>query len=272
MKVHRDGETIDAPGYLTRALLLGDGVFETMRTFSGRLPLLPEHAARLLRSADGMLIRHGFSREHIESAVRSAVASTGTEMGKDILIRVILTSDPELVVLTEPFTGYPERIYTEGVRLQLSPYVRVERSSFPPEIKTTSYAPFFLAWRHAVSHGFDDAILVDREGRVCETTRSNLFILQDGLITTPPEGSCIFPGITRSCVIELARISGQKVREAPLTVDDLCRAEEVFLTSSLLGVAPVRSIGAHVCPRPVPGRTTRALRDAYLSLMGRKGE
>lgn len=264
MKVHREKEAFDLP-WLTRALLLGDGAFETLRTYKRRPCMLDAHVSRLLSSAEALLIDHTLTPAQVARRVSDALS--GERSRGELLVRMILASDGEMFVLTEPWKGHPARFYDKGMKLCVSTWHRTPGSSFPSRAKSTSYAQFMLAQREAVGKGFDDALILSSDGAVCETSRSNVFLVNDDGICTPSLGSGVFPGITRKVVMGIARKRGHNVVERKVKLDDLRSSSEVFLTSSLLELAPVVSIDERIVSDGRPGKVYRKLRSDYLKMV-----
>lgn len=266
MKVYHDGKSSDEP-WLKRSLILGDGVFETLRSYDRRPFLLDAHAKRLLSSADILLIEHKHSPSDIVQSVEDAIIKDGSK--GELVIRIILTSDGDIVVMTEPWKGHPKEVYSKGLRLCVSSWRRVTEASFPTQAKSTSYAQFLLVQREAKRKGFDDAIILSSDGAVCETSRSNVFVVDDDGLSTPSLESGVFPGITREVVMQLARGSGYKVRERSVGLEDMLSSFEAFLTSSLLELAPVASIDGRPISNGVPGKVYKDLRAKYSKLTSR---
>jgi branched-chain amino acid aminotransferase len=264
LRVHREKDAVDLP-WLTRALLLGDGVFETLRTYGRRPCLLDAHAKRLLSSAKALLIDHTLTPAKVARRVTEALSRERSR--EELLVRMILASDGELLVLTEPWKGYPARFYSKGMRLCVSTWRRIPGSSFPSHAKSTSYAQFMLAQREAVVKGIDDALILSSDGAVCETTRSNIFFVSEGIVYTPALECGVFPGITREAVIGLAMRCGHEVVERRVELNELHSSSEVFLTSSLLELAPVMSIDRQIISNGIPGKVYRTLRYNYLRLV-----
>jgi branched-chain amino acid aminotransferase len=253
--------------WLRRALVLGDGVFETLRTYDRRPLLLEAHARRFLNSADILLFEHGHSLSDIVRAVEDAIVKDRSK-GESV-VRIVLTSDGDLFVMTDPWKGHPEEVYSKGLRLWVSTWRRVAEASFPTQAKSTSYAQFLLVQREAKRNGFDDAIILSHDGAVCETSRSNIFLVNDEGLCTPSLESGVFPGITREVVSELARESGYKVQERRVGLEDLLSSAEAFLTSSLLELAPVASIDDRPISKGGPGKVSMSLRERYLEKISR---
>lgn len=223
-------------------LLRGDGVFEVIRVYGGRPFALDDHLARLARSAQGIRLEAdliGF-RQEIEALLSEAD-------GHDGLLRLVLTRGGRRIAIAEPLPGHPDR-------------ARVMTVTFTPNrvtdtLKTISYAANMLAGRLARENGFDEALFVSPHGRVLEGPTWTLFYVSEGRLLTPPLDDRILHSITRARV--LAVVGGE---ERVTTLDDLSRAEEAFIASTVREVLPIAAIDAIELPA-APGPVTAAARE-----------
>ena len=274
-----------------RGFLYGDSVFETVRTYGGEPFALAEHLARLERSAARVAIAMPLSAADFGAEIRRAVRAA---QNPESFARAMLTRgsgpvglDPALagaplrVIFVEPLTPLPAAFYRDGIAVVT---VRTERASDAAQgargAKVGNYLASLLALKEAKERGAQEALILDAAGRVVEGTTSNVFVVRDGEITTPPEQAGILLGITRAHLIELDSELGHPVtmgsqatpnpgllrspvRLAELTPADLASADEVFITSTLREVLPV----VRVDDRPIadgrPGPVTRALHAAF---------
>lgn len=237
-----------------RGFLFGDSVYETIRTYRGRPFLLDRHLDRLARSADGLYlpVPRGLDAVRAE-VVRTIEAAENDES----YVRIILTrgANPGLVnldlatagpgamvLIVTPFRGFPAAAYDEGVDVALVGVLRTGRLSLDPRIKSGNYLNNILALREAKRAGAFECLMPNREGDLTEGSTSNVFLVQDGRLRTPSLDCGLLDGITRSFVLEVAAAAGIAVEETRLAADDLAAADEVFLTSSLKEVMPVRAI------------------------------
>lgn len=237
-----------AVAVLDHGFTVGDGVFETLKTVNdasvGVVPFaMDRHITRLSRSAAGM----GMAMPDLDD-VRDAllaVCAANPELAGGGRLRITLTSGPgplgsdrnsgasTLVVAASPASRWPA-----ATTLALSPWPRNERSPLVG-LKSTSYAENVLALAHAKSLGAGEALMGNLAGEVCEGTGSNVFVVADGKITTPPlTGGCL-AGITRALVIEWCSDAGIDIEQRALDMADLANAEEIFITSSTRDVHPV---------------------------------
>ncbi len=259
-----------------RGTQYGDGVYEVIRTYGGRLFAADRHFARLRRSAAAILLPEDDERlVAIESIVSDAVERGGFS---ESLIYVQFTRGtaprghlwpkglrPNCVVTVRPFAIDLERERREGVKVVLAPDLRWGRC----DIKSLNLLPNVLARNEAREKGAFEAVFVDRDGRVTEATTSNVFVVENGALLTPPLRPNLLPGVTRSIVLELARSEGVPLREAETTREALLAADEVLLSSTTVEVLPVVKIGDRPVgdggPGPVHARLFAAFRAAAKS-------
>jgi branched-chain amino acid aminotransferase len=253
-----------------RGLLLGDGLFETMRAGGGRLPLLTRHLARL--RAGAQVLGLSVPSVDIEAAVRELLRANCLP---DAAVRLTLTrgpgprgllpaaqTTPTLLVAAAPLppTPKPARAIVATVtrRNELSPLAR---------IKALGYLDQLLALREAQERGAEEALLLNTAGRLACATTANLFLVKDHALLTPPVSEGALPGVTRGLLLELAPSLGVPSREVPLEPSALLGADEIFLTSSLRLVTPLASIEGRELPPPsqLTQALTAALRQAASS-------
>ncbi len=265
-----------------RGFLYGDSVFETLRTYGGKLYALDEHMQRLEESAGKILMELPMSREALAAETAEAVAAAGND---ESYTRVMLSrgtgpvgldpsraEKPTRVILVEPLTMPPERVYLEGLAAMCVQTVRA--SDGADNAKLGNYLASLLALKKAKDQGADEALVVDGDGRVVEGTTFNVFAVRDGRLLTPPDDAGILLGITRREVIATAEAEGIEVDYVALPPEELRACDEVFVTSSIREIVPLRSIdGAAVAgaSRPKPFATTHRIHRAFRSRVGAKG-
>ncbi|HLX77466.1 MAG TPA: aminotransferase class IV [Acidimicrobiales bacterium] len=250
-------------------LVTGDGVFETILLHLGRPFALRQHLARLERSASGLGIETA-SPEVISSAIEGVIESCDFDKGR---IRVIVTSgpgplgsargggSPTLVVAAEPFASGPV------ANVVVVPWTRNEFGALSG-LKTTSYADNALALAYAHEHGADEAIFINTSGMLCEGTGSNIFVVIDGELVTPPLSSGCLDGVTRALVLE--RHGGHE-REVPRRAFVPGSVIEAFLTSTLRSVQPIAAIDGWPLPL-VRGPETEKAMASYAALLAEDSE
>jgi branched-chain amino acid aminotransferase len=236
---------------LDHGFTVGDGVFETLKTVVdvsvGIVPFaMDRHIARLSRSAAGMGMAMADPDEVRDALL--AVCAANPELADGGRLRITLTSGPgplgsernsgasTLVVAASPSSSWPS-----ATTLAVSPWPRNERSPLTG-LKSTSYAENVLALAHAKSLGAGEALLGNLAGDICEGTGSNVFVVVEGRITTPPLTAGCLAGITRGLVVEWCTDAGIQIDQRALAMDDLAGAEEIFITSSTRDVHPVEAV------------------------------
>ena len=263
-----------------RGFLLGDSVYEVVRTYGERPFELTAHLARLARSAEriAMPLRWDAARTTREIDRTLAAAKGGDEpppgaapwnVGERYL-RIVMTRgtgeiglDPALagaplaLVILQPLVGPPLSAYAEGVKALLVADPRPAGSD--PSAKTGAHAPHVLAVRAARAAGAHEAVLVDAGGRVAEGASSNVFAVLGGRVATPPLGAGILEGVTRGLVLALAREAGIPAEERTLPASELEAADEVFITSTVREILPVTRLGDRAVGNGRPGEFTLAL-------------
>jgi branched-chain amino acid aminotransferase len=256
-----------------RGFLYGDSVFEVLRTYGGVPFGLSEHLERLAKSAERTLIPlpislEAFAREvgdvleaakNPESYIRIVLSrGTGSELG----LSPALGQKPLRVVMVMELPAQRPAMYERGIAVITYPTQRVADATPASGAKVSNYLIAVLGARAAEQAGAEESLVLDREGRVCEGSTSNIFFVKHGVLVTPPEDAGILCGITRDKVLGLARASGVPVEQRSFFPDELCAADEAFITSSVREVAPVVRVDGHPIGSGQPGELTlRFLRD-----------
>lgn len=249
--------------------LYGDGIYETMRAYGGKVFRLEEHLRRLERSAS--LIRlslpdKGFLRDAVlgtiaanklaEAYVRLTVSRGRGPIGLD----PDLCPAPTVVVIAERFSEYPDSLYRDGVRLIIAETRRNLPAALNPRIKSLNFLNNILAKIEAKDRGAYEAIMLNADGYLTEGTVSNIFFVNDGVLCTPSPDAGVLDGITREIVINLARSKGIPVKEDLFLPTDLFHASEVFFTNTTSEVMPVSAVELFSYP---VGELTRELGRLY---------
>ncbi|KKL89699.1 hypothetical protein LCGC14_1912090 [marine sediment metagenome] len=259
---------------LDRGFLYGDSVFETLRAYGGVPFMLSTHLRRLARSADALGIHIPISIDELRSAVMSTLEANSL---KSAYLRVMVsrgvgppgfdpTADttPTLVVLARELSPYPDEMYTDGVKLIVSPVRRNHPQALDPSIKSGNFLNNILAKADASRAGAYDSVMLSLEGFVAECTSSNIFFARDGVLYTPSTRVGILDGITRETIIAQAHKMNIQVREGEYTLESLMEAEEVFITNTTMEVMPVRAVDDRTFR---PGPLAKMLREAYQALI-----
>ena len=267
IRVWVDGALVpaDAPSVsaVDHGVTVGDGAFETVKIEGGLPFAVTRHLRRLDRTTAGL----GLPRAD-HDRVRAGIAAvlTGEPIGFGRLRFTVtgghgpLGSDRHDSDLTHIVTAVAHARPEPHGAVVTVPWVRNERAA-TAGLKTTSYAENVIALAHAKERGALEAVFGNTRGELCEATGSNVFVVVDGVLRTPPLDSGCLAGITRDLVIEWCRDAGIDVVEEALPLDVLARADEVFLTSSIKDVFPVSAVDGRVLP--TPGPVTALARDVW---------
>jgi branched-chain amino acid aminotransferase len=262
---------------LDRGFLYGDSVYETIRTYSSRPFRLAAHIARLRRSADALGIP--YERATVEPGA-ATLATLERATGQESAIRIVLTrgvggvgydpaslGPPTVVIHLRPCPGIPAAWRSEGVDVAVVGVTRNAVTAVDPAIKSSNLLNNYLAWEAGRRLGVFEPLLLSPEGHVAEGASSNLFIVRAGRLATPQPATGILLGITREVVLEMARAATLPVDETTLTPEDLRDADEIFLTSTLKGILPVRRCDGWPVRDGRPGPITRRLMERFDSLV-----
>ena len=263
-------------------LLYGDGIFEGIRIYHGRVFKLKEHIDRLFYSAKAILLTVPMTHEQL---VKATVETCRENNLKDGYIRLLVTrgvgnlglnpnkcKQPSVIIIADRIQLYPKEYYDNGLTIVTVPTTRNLHSALNPAIKSLNYLNNILAKIEANNAGCEEAIMLNAEGFVAECTGDNVFIVKDGELLTPPLSAGALYGITRGTVMQLAREAGIKVSEPTLTRYDLFNADECFLTGTGAEIVPVVKIDGRVIGDGKPGKVTRMLEECYHSLTKVSGE
>jgi branched-chain amino acid aminotransferase len=286
MKIYIDGKFYserDAKvSVFDHGFLYGDGVFEGIRAYHGRVFKLKEHIDRLFYSAKAILLEIPMTHEKMSRAVIEACRANKI---RDGYIRLVVTrgvgtlglnprscKNPSVIIIADKIQVYPPELYSRGMEIVTVPTVRNLHSAVNPAIKSLNYLNNILAKIEANNAGVEEAVMLNVEGFVSECTADNLFIVKNGELFTPPLSAGALYGITRQTVIELARQNGIKVSEPNLTRYDLFCADECFLCGTGAEIMPVIKIDNRVIGTGKPGTITRNLVSEYHALTETSGD
>lgn len=274
MKIYLDGKFVEKENAVIsvfdHGLLYGDGVFEGIRAYNGRVFRLREHVDRLYNSARAIMIDIPMSKKEIETAVLETLALNKL---KDAYIRLVVTRgvgdlglDPQkcgkatVFIIADKIKLYPEELYTHGLEVITSSIRRNVPEALNPSIKSLNYLNNILAKIEATRAGVPEAILLNAQGYVAECTGDNIFILKENTLITPPSWAGALEGITRSAVMELAKNKLKLlVAEDLFTTYNLYTADECFLSGTAAEVIPVVKIDGRIIGDGKPGKITAKL-------------
>ena len=250
-------------------LLYGDGVFEGIRSYGGKVFRLDEHLDRLWNSAKAIILEIPMTKAEMAKAIYDTLEVNKI---KDGYIRVVVTrgagslgldpnrcSNPQVIIITDHISLYPAELYERGLEIITVSTVRNHPAALSPRIKSLNYLNNILAKIEGVQAGCIEALMLNCKGEVAECTGDNIFIVRQSRLLTPPLDACILEGITRDVVIDLARQAGIAVLETPLTKHDVYIADECFLTGSAAEVVPVVKVDSRTIGSGKPGSMTRDL-------------
>jgi branched-chain amino acid aminotransferase len=262
-------------------LLYGDGVFEGIRAYGGRIFRLKEHVDRLFKSAHTIMLSIPMTREAMAEAV---VATVRENKLKDAYIRLIVTrgigrlglnpftcGTPQVIIIADKIVLYPKAFYQKGLGVVTVPTQRNLGEAVNPRIKSLNYLNNIMAKIEAINAGVYEAIMLNSLGYISECTGDNIFIISNGRLLTPALYMGVLEGITRDEVIALAARDGIEVRETILTRHDVFNADECFLTGTAAEIIPVVKVDGRLIGDGKPGTVTQRLMEDFRELVRREG-
>jgi branched-chain amino acid aminotransferase len=262
-------------------LLYGDGVFEGIRVYSGRIFRFAEHMDRLYEGAAVIRLQIPLSRPKLEQAVVDTVKASGM---MDAYIRLVVTRgqgdlglDPEkcsrssIIIIVDKIQLYDEKLYQEGIQIITASTRRISPNMISQRVKSLNYLNNIIAKMEANLVGVPESLMLSADGYVCECSADNIFIVKRGELLTPSPEFPILLGVTRTVVMEIAVRKGVPVRELPLTIQDVYVADECFLTGTGAELIPVISIDRRKIGSGKPGPVTGMLLEEFRSLRDSEG-
>ena len=253
--------------------LYGDGVYETMRAYGGKIFFVGRHLARLKQSADAISLALPLPLDKIDEALNEALtvnklneAYIRIQISRgagDIGLDPALCLAPTMVILTRPFKDYPPELYANGVAVAVVQTRRNHPLALDPAIKGTNFLNNILAKIESLKTGAYEGIMLNWKGYVAEGTISNIFTVRKGVLQTPDLETGILEGITRDLVLHLARKEKIPTREMMMRPKDLMKADECFITNTTIEVLPATTIDGQPVGNGRPGPITERLMQAY---------
>jgi branched-chain amino acid aminotransferase len=285
VKIWLDGKLVDEGdakiSVFDHGLLYGDGVFEGIRVYDGRIFELEAHIDRLYESAKVIRLEIAIGKKALMNATEETTAANNVVDG---YIRLVVTrgtgtlglnpyvcEDSRIYIIADNIQLYPEELYETGMKVISAATVRNHPLAIPPQVKSLNYLNNILAKMEALDRDVPEAIMYNHLGYVAEATGDNVFIVKKGRIYTPPVESGSLEGITRRVVLQLAKEEGYDVIEEDLTRFDLYVCDEFFLTGTAAEVIGVVEIDGRVVGEGKPGPVTRLLRKKFFNYAHGKG-
>ena len=277
LKIWLDGKLVDEVdakiSVFDHGLLYGDGVFEGIRIYSGKIFELEAHIRRLYQSAKAIRLEVPISQSKLVNAIEKTVEANSVIDG---YIRLVVTrgvgnlglnpfvcESSTVFIIADNIQLYPEELYEKGMKVISATTVRNHPLAIPPQVKSLNYLNNILAKIEALDSNVPEAIMYNHEGYVAEATGDNVFIVRNGVIYTPPVEAGALEGITRGVVIRLAKEENLEVVEKNLTRFDLYICDEFFLTGTAAEVIGVVEIDGRVIGDGTPGPVTKLLRKKF---------
>ncbi|CAB1128322.1 Putative branched-chain-amino-acid aminotransferase [Candidatus Hydrogenisulfobacillus filiaventi] len=266
---------------LDHGFLYGDGIFEGIRAYHGRVFKLDEHLKRLYDGARALMLDLPPDPGRVREAVVDTVRANGLE---NAYIRLVVSRgagdlgldpnhcpQPTMVVIADQIQLYPEAMYTEGLEVAAVSTRRPKVDALNAQVKSLNYLNSIMAKIEANQRGLPEVLLLSEQGWVAEGTGDNIFIVRDGELWTPPPSLGILNGITRRTVMELARELGIPYREDVFSLFDLYTAEEAFLTGTAAELVPVVRCDGRPIGTGKPGPVFARLKAAFHELTAATG-
>ena len=285
MKIYLDGEYYDKEdakiSVFDHGLLYGDGIFEGIRFYQGRVFRLAEHIDRLYDSGKAICLKIPGEKPEIIEAVLETIRKNGLQDGYvrlvitrgsgDLGLNPALCSRPTIFIIASKITLYPEEMYRLGLDVVTCATRRIAHGALSPMVKSLNYLNNVLAKIEAQQAGAGEGLMLNEQGLVAECTGDNIFTVKHGKIFTPPISSGALAGITRQVAIEMAVEFGIPISEPEMTRYDVFTADECFLTGTAAEVIPVVKLDSRVIGSGVPGPITRRLIDRFHQLTATTG-
>ena len=259
---------------LDRGFCYGDGLFETLRASNGKIFYVEQHIDRFFESMQQILIELPMTRLELTKVVQETLARNKY---KNAIIRLLVTrgdtqsniqidskNHPTLVINIRPYTPLPKAAYKKGIRIMLFQERANLINGLKRRLKSCNYLSNVLIKELSNSKNYMEGVVVDPDFGVTEGTTSNIFIVEQGQLKTPPLSPFVLAGITRQVVLEIARDQRIPFAEEQITADELICADEVFITNSCIEILPVTQVDSNLIGHKKPGILTRFIHDEFL--------
>jgi len=277
MKVWLDGKLVDKGSaklsVFDHGTLYGDGVFEGIRVYNGRVFQCQAHVDRLFESARRLRLAIPYTKVELTEAMHKTLEANRRING---YIRLVVTrgpgtlglspfkcADPSVFIITSDIEMYPQEMYEKGMAMIIAKTIRCPSRMLDPQVKSLNYLNNIRAKIEAVDAGVAESIMLNEQGNVAECTGENIFIVKDGQAVTPGLEAGILAGITRAVVIRLGDKLGIKTAERDISPEDLYAADECFLTGTAAEIIAVTKVGDRIIGKGKVGPVTRKLLAAF---------
>lgn len=257
-------------------LLYGDGVFEGIRVYAGKVFRLTEHIDRLYDSARAIWLTVPMPREEMIAVTEEAVRRSGLA---EAYVRHIITrgvgdlgldprkcARPSIIIIVDGIRMWPAELYDRGLRVITAATPIPQRESLSPRVKSLNYLAHILARIEGINAGADEVLMLDSAGHVAEGSGENIFVVKGGVVRTPPAHAGILKGVTRDAMIELAAAAGYAVREEVLNRYDIYTADEAFFTGTAAEIIGIRELDGRTIGEGRRGPVTSELARRFHAL------
>jgi branched-chain amino acid aminotransferase len=271
-----DRETATVSVY-DHGLLYGDGVFEGIRVYGGKIFKLSEHLDRLYDSAKAIWLTIPMPKDEMAAVTEEAVrrSAIAEAYSRHVITRGVgdLGLDPRkcpkasIIIIVDTIRLFPEEVYETGLRVVTAGTPIPHREALSPRVKSLNYLAHILAKIEGIHSGADEVLMLDSEGHVAEGSGQNIFVVKNGAIRTPAPYAGILKGVTRDVVIELAREAGYDMQETMLNRYDVYTADEAFFTGTASEVIAIRQVDGRTIGNGKSGPVTRDLRSRFQALV-----
>jgi len=285
MKIFLSGKLVDEAdakvSVFDHGLLYGDGVFEGIRAYHGKVFLLEAHIKRLYESAKAIALEIPMTPSEMAEAVLETCRANELSEG---YIRLVITrgvgtlglnpylcKKPEIFIIAAKIQLYPPELYETGMKVVTVGTVRNHPEAINPRIKSLNYLNNVMAKIEAINSGVLECIMLNPQGQVAEASGDNIFIVKDGVLMTPPVWCGALDGITRRAVMRIAEEAGYSVKETVLQRYDLFTADEMFLTGTAAEVIAVTEVDRRSIGKGTPGSITLDLQNRFKEFVKENG-
>ena len=286
MDIYIDGEYFDKKNakisVFDHGLLYGDGIFEGIRFYEGRVFKLKEHIQRLFISAKAILLEIEMTHDEMEEAVCETIRKNGLTDG---YVRLLVTrgvgtlglspfacDKSTVIIIADSISLYPDEKYKEGLKLITCSTRRTAPAALSPSVKSLNYLNNVMAKVEAIFADAEEGLMLNEQGFVAECTGDNIFVVRDGKIKTPPSSAGALPGITREVIFQIAENLGVGIEESQMTRYDIYAADECFLTGTAAEVIAAVSLDRRLIGNGKPGPITEKFIESFRNIVGQVGK